>query len=47
MRASGDRRGEEPAKLGVGIPNTGGAVVLLEVIPDLLHHSKVGDGGLD
>ena len=47
MGASRDRGREEPAELGIGIPDTGGAIVLLEVVPDLLHHSKVGDGGLD
>ena len=35
------------AKLGVGIPDTGGTVFLLEVIPDLFDSGQVGDGSLD
>ena len=47
MEAGGDHGQKELAELGIGIPNTGGTVVLLEVVPDLLHHSKMGDGSLD
>ena len=35
------------AEFGVGVPDTGGTIVFLQVVPDLLHHSKVGDGSLD
>jgi len=47
MGASGDGRREELAKLSISRTDTGGTETLLEVVPDLLNHSKVGDSNLD
>jgi len=47
MGASGDGSREELAKLSVGGTNTGGTETLLEVVPNLLNRSKVGDSDLD
>ena len=47
MQASGDGSREEPTKFGIGGANTGGTVILLEVVPHLLDRCKVSDSGLD
>jgi len=47
MGASGDGSQEELAKLSIGRTDTGGAKTLLEVVPNLLNHSKVSDSDLD
>ena len=47
MGASRDVGGEEPTKLSIGRADTGGAKVLLKVVPDLLDGSQVRDSDLD
>jgi len=47
MGASGDGSREELAKLSISRTNTRGTETLLEVVPDLLDSSKVGDSDLD
>jgi len=47
MGASGNVGGEEPTKLSIGRADTGGAEVLLEVIPYFLNHSQFRDSDLD
>ena len=47
MRASQDHCREESAKFGVGRADAGGAIVFLQVLPDLLDSSEVGDGNLN
>jgi len=47
MGASRNVGGEEPTKLSIGQADTGGAEVLLQVVPDLLYSSKLRDGDLD
>jgi len=47
MGASGNGSREELAKLSIGRTDTGGAKTLLEVVPNLLNHSKVSDSDLD
>jgi len=47
MGASGNRSRKEFTQLSIGRADTGGTEALLEVIPDLLNHSKVGDSDLD
>ena len=45
--AGWDRGGEKLAELGIGASDTGGTVILLQVVPDLLHSSQVQDRNLD
>jgi len=47
MGASGNGSQKELAKLSISGTDTGGTETLLEVIPDLLNRSKVGDSDLD
>ena len=47
MGASRDHCRKEPAKFSIHRANTGGIVVPLEVVPDLLYSCQVGDGCLD
>ena len=47
MRAGGDGRCKEPTKFGIGGADTGGTVVLLEVVPHLLDRREVSNSGLN
>ena len=47
MGAGRDHCREEAAEFGVGRADAGGAIVLLQVLPDLFYHSEVGDGNLN
>jgi len=47
MGASGNHSRKEFTQLSIGGTDTGGAETLLEVIPDLLNSSKVGNSDLD
>ena len=47
MGASGNGSQKELAQLSIGGTDTGGTETLLEVVPNLLNGSKVGNGNLD
>ena len=47
MRAGRDGRRKKSTEFGIGRADTGGTVILLEVVPDLLDRRKVSDSGLN
>ena len=47
MQAGRDSSCEETAKLCIGRANTGGTIVLLEVVPHFFDHCEVSDSGLN
>ena len=47
MQAGGDGRHKESTEFSIGGADTGGTVILLEVVPDLLDRRKVSNSGLD